>query len=355
MALPGPLPRDSPRRWPRLAARFEELHERYARLFWTLHSTWALLTGVAVLVLAHNRYGYVPWVVFFLALTWGSTLLFSRLAGTTPSAAMRLAQGFVSYLTRVMYQETLFFLIPFYFYSTTFPSLNSAYVVALAALAVLSCFDLVFDRLMRGSRAFALAFFAVVSFSALQFLFPLLFGLRVHLSSYLAAVLAVVAAVPLAFPWATLRRPLGLLAVGAAVLLALGFVRVLRPAVPPVPLRLIKVRFASTFDPRTLTAPEEYMDTMPLEAVRDHKLYVIATVFAPTELHTSINIRFLRDGKQLRTSRTVDLIVHSRGFRVFDALPASRHAFRPGRYAAEVWTADGQLVGRAIIDLVSRP
>jgi hypothetical protein len=353
MALLGSPLRSPNGRWRTVATRFERLHGRYRRLFWTLHSFWALLTGVAVLVLAHNRYGYVPWVVFFLALTWASTLFFSRLARSPSSAAMRFAQGFVSYLTRVMYQETLFFLIPFYFYSATFPSWNSAYVIVLAALAVLSCFDLVFDRLMRSSRPFALAFFTVVSFSALQFLFPLVFGLRVDVASYVAAALAVFAAVPLAFPLGAFRRPRGLLAVAGAVVLALAFVWASRPAIPPVPLRLVKVRFASEFDPSTLRAPEEYSGTMPLESLGGRRLYAIATVFAPTDLPTSISIRFLHDGKQVRASRTLDLVVHSRGFRVYDALRPGRHGFRAGRYVLEVWTADRQLVGRASIDLVS--
>ncbi len=86
------------REWTRAArerlASWRELHDRYARLLWGLYSAWALLSGIAVLVLAHNRYGFLRWVVLFLALTWGSML--------------------------VMYQETLFFLLPFYFYSTTF-------------------------------------------------------------------------------------------------------------------------------------------------------------------------------------------------------------------------------------------
>jgi Family of unknown function (DUF5924) len=153
---------------------WRELHERYARLLWALHSAWALVSGIAVLVLAHNRYGFLRWVVLFIALTWGSTLFFSRFAVAEGSQFLRFAQGVASYLTRVMYQETLFFLIPFYFYSATLRSWNFLYVLALAAFAVLSCFDMLFDRLLRERRWFAIGFFAFVSFSALQFFLPLL-------------------------------------------------------------------------------------------------------------------------------------------------------------------------------------
>src|ERR1044071_8868841 len=89
-----------------------------------------------------------------------------------------------------MYQETLFFLIPFYFYSATVRSRNFLYVVLLTALAVLSCFDMLFDRLLREPRWFSIGFFPFVSFSALQFFLPLLLRTRIEYGSYLGAVLS---------------------------------------------------------------------------------------------------------------------------------------------------------------------
>jgi hypothetical protein len=54
--------------------KWRELHDKYARLLWALHSIWALISGIAVLVLAHNRYGFLQWVVLFIALTWVSSV-----------------------------------------------------------------------------------------------------------------------------------------------------------------------------------------------------------------------------------------------------------------------------------------
>lgn len=57
------------------------LRARAAR-FWarhrTLHSVWALATGLVVILFARERYGFGPWVVLFLVLTWASTLFFGR-------------------------------------------------------------------------------------------------------------------------------------------------------------------------------------------------------------------------------------------------------------------------------------
>jgi len=328
------------------------LYGRWGRTFWVLHSIWALFVGGLVLVLAHNRYGYLPWVILFLALTWASTLFFSRLADLVASRAARVAQGVVSYLTRIMYQETLFFLLPFYFYSTTFPSWNSAYVVGLAALAVYSCFDIPFDRLLRTNRPFAMGFFAIVTFSALQFFLPLLLAVPVHLGAYLAAAVATLAAVPMSHPLRELRHPRTLLRVALAMVIAIAAVRLLRPAIPPVPLRLIKIRVAAEIDPRTITAATEYDRQIPRSALAGGRLHAIATVFAPSRLPASVTLRFVRDGKTLRTSRTVRLVAHARGFRVWDTMRAGPEGFPAGRYALEVWTGEGQLVGRTTVEVV---
>jgi hypothetical protein len=335
-----------------LSSRVESLHRRYARAFWIGHSAWALTTGVLVLVLAHNRYGFLPWVILFLGLTWVSTLLFSRFALRASSRAARLARGFVSYFTRIMYQETLFFLLPFYFYSTTFPSWNSAYVVVLAALATFSCVDIPFDLMLRTSRPFALGFFAIVTFSALQFFLPLVLAVPVQRGSYLAALLSTLAAVPLAYPLRELRHPSIVARAVVAVGVGLLAVRLLLPVIPPVPLRLAKVRFAAALDPRTIEAPMEYTHQIPRSVLSGGRLYAIVSVFAPSRLPATVTLRFVRDGKVLRTSRAVSLVAHARGFRVWDSMRPGAQGFVPGHYTLEVRTEGGQLVGRSSIEVV---
>ncbi|MGC8916049.1 MAG: DUF5924 family protein [Thermoanaerobaculum sp.] len=335
--------------WQRLQERFEGFYTRYGRVFWTLHSVWALLTGVLVLVLAHNRYGYIRWVVLFLALTWVSTLFFSRFSqrfAVSSHPTLRLAQGFVSYLTRVMYQETLFFLLPFYFYSTTFPSWNALYVLVLAGLAVFSCMDIPFDRVFRSSRFFAMGYFVLVTFSALNFFFPLLAKVRTHQGLYLAAGLSFLAALPLAVRLSDFRdwRKAG--AILLVLLLTMGLVRLARPLIPPVPLRLAKLRFTTQLDPRTLRSGEEFEREVPAEKLSGGKLYAVATVFSPVPLPTSLVIRWQDGSRTLRSSRAVEVIAHARGFRIWDVVNVQRVKLGPGRYRVEVWTAEGQLVGR---------
>jgi hypothetical protein len=325
----------------RLAA-WRATHDRVARLLWGLHSAWALLSGIAVLVLAHNRYGFLKWVVLFLALTWGSTLVFSYLGG--------IARTVVSYLTRVMYQETLFFLLPFYFYSTTFWSWNVLYLVLLVTLAVLSCFDLLFDRLLHEHRWFAVSFFAFVSFSALQFFLPLTLRWHIEYGLPLAGAISLLAAATLVQPWREWLRPRRLLTIALAFAAILGTLQFLKVLVPPVPLRVTSLRVSATLDPRTLATGRPFEADVPVDALTRHRLYAVATVFAARRIPAHVQMRFLLRGKVLRMSRNLDLTAKPDGFRMWDSvhLPPQHPE---GRYRIEVWSA-GQLLGARDVKVV---
>ena len=330
--------------------KWREFHDRYARLFWALHSAWALISGIAVLVLAHNRYGFLRWVVLFIALTWGSTLFFSRLAMPDGSRAMKFAQSVVSYLTRVMYQETLFFLIPFYFYSATFPSWNFLYVIALAAFAVLSCFDMLFDRLLREHRWFSTGFFAFVSFSALQFFLPLLLRTRIANSEYLAAAISFIAALALAGRMDDLRNKRRLIVIVVAFAAVVFGIPLFRPLLPPVPLRLTRLRFSGSLNPRTLNAPVDFDKEIPAAQLRRGRIYAVATVFSPQRIPATIQMRFLQNGKVLRASRTLDLTARPGGFRIWDSVKLPEPP-KSDTYRIEVWAA-GQLLGKRDVKVV---
>lgn len=327
---------------------WRELHDKYARLLWALHSAWALASGIAVLILAHNRYGFVRWVVLFLALTWGSTLFVSRVAASTK--LLRFAHGLASYLTRVMYQETLFFLLPFYFYSATVRSWNFLYVLALAGFAVLSCFDVLFDRLLREHRWFAIGFFAFVSFSALQFFLPLLLRTRIQYGAVLAAALSFVAAFALAQRWQALRDRRRLIVAAVVFIAVLIGVRVFSPLIPPVPLRLSRLRFSGALDPRTLSTTASFEKEIPLAELRRGRIYAVATVFSPERVPARMQMRFLQNGTVVRASRTLDLTVSQDSFRIWDSV---RVPHRPSAdpIRVELWT-EGQLLGKRDVRVV---
>jgi hypothetical protein len=312
--------------WFALRARTQALREKHERAFWIAHSLWALAQGVAVAVLAEERPDYGAWVFALLALVWLTTLFFCRsaLVAARP-ASFRV--GFASYATRVLYQQTLFFVLPFYVRSTTPSSLNLAFTLALGALAAFACLDLSFDRWLRRSPAFAAIFFFAVAYAALQLLLPLAARVpfaHAHPLAIGLALTASIASLGLARGPARGVRWLGALPV-AALAIALLAAPLL---IPPAPLRVA---------------------AFGVEA-RGDVLRATVHVAAPVPVPVGITLQWERGRERLRVSRGVAITAHEGGFRVWDELSRARLASAaPGADAGlhvDVLTETGQLVGR---------
>lgn len=332
---------------------FEEFSSRRRRLFWTLHSMWALATGLVVVVLAHERYSFVPWVFAMLALTWISTLFVSRPRGGA-SSLRRMGHGFISYLTRVMYQETLFFLLPFYVSSTPLlplPAASAAFLLILVVLAVLSCLDLPFDWLLQRSPLFALLFFSTVAFAALNLLLPVVLRVPLAKATAVAAWCAVASGLPLSLRGQRGQRGLGLRALLGSVVaasVAAGLIATSTLLIPPVPLRLKKVVFAQDVDRVSLRVRDELHGPIAAAELGDGRLAAMVTVFAPTRSVAEVRLEWERNGDQLRESRAVEIVGQEGGFRVWDALVFPDGKVQAGRYRLSVY-ADGRLLGRGEI------
>ena len=198
---------------------------------------------------------------------------------------------------------------------------------------------------VREHRWFAIGFFAFVSFSALQFFLPLLLRTRIEYSEILAAAIAFFAALALSQRWRDLRE-LRRLAAAALVFVAVMIgVRVLRPLLPPVPLRMTALRFSGELDHRTLSAPATFTNEIPQSALRRGRIYAVASVFSPERVPARVQMSFTQGGKVLRISRTVELTIRPEGFRVWDSVrpPQSGEPIH-----VELWTA-GQLIGKRTI------
>lgn len=307
--------------WFAVRSRAAGLRERHGRAFWIAHSLWALAQGAVVAVVAEERPDFAAWVLGLLALVWGSTLFFCR------SALVRgrpgsLRVGVASYATRVLYQQTLFFLLPFYVRSTTPASPNLAFTLALGALAVLACLDLHFDRWLRRSPTFAATYFFAVAYAALQLLLPLALRVPFALAQPTALGLALVAAVAsVGAPRGPERRArlagaLPVAALAAALAVAPRFV-------PPAPLRI-----------------SEFGVEERAESTR-----ATLRVAAPVPVPVRVTLRWRQHGELLRASRDVAITAHGRGFRVWDELARARIEAGGGDVRIELLTATGQLVG----------
>ncbi|MEK9501306.1 DUF5924 family protein [Gaopeijia maritima] len=339
---------------------------RHRTLFWMLHSVWALATGIVVVTLAQERYAFVPWVIGFLGVTWASTLFFGssaeheieeeaeqeaaerRATGAPPAPG--LAQEVTGYVTRSLYQETLFFLLPFYAYSTVVTSVNVLFIALLGGLAVLSCLDLVFDRWLRTKPVFAMIFFAIVAFAAVNLILPMLWAMPPRLATPIAGVVAVGSAVPLALRTGSVGRGAAL-RMAVAVLAILAVPLGLPSVVPPVPLRMQSAVFSNDIDRETLALGDSLSGGVDA-AVVGSRLVVLVEVFAPGSVPTTVRLQWTRDGEPVHQSREVEILAHEWRFRVWDAWPAPGGQVPPGHYVVTLRTGSGRIFG--VTDLTVR-
>ncbi|MGD8414672.1 MAG: DUF5924 family protein [Candidatus Latescibacterota bacterium] len=327
---------------------------RHRSLFWTLHSVWAFAAGVSVIVISHERYEFVPWAILFLLLTWLTTLYFGRTIGSSGTDEKKgppgLKKEVVSYLTRAMYQQTLFFLLPFYWYSTVVKSMNVVLLVVLAALAAFSCVELVFDRWLRTKPVFGLIFFATVAFAAINLLIPLLVPIDPAYATPMAAFVAIGSAIPLA-----MRSSIGgwmhrvRFGLACVILLVVGLG--LPELVPPVPLRLQKAVFTRGIDRETLVPADTLMSPVASQQV-GATLYVIVKVFAPSIVPTEAKLEWYRDGELFRESREVAITAHELGFRIWDGFRPRSGQVRSGRYEVVLRTGEGRVFGRTALEIL---
>ena len=340
---------------PSVRKRLRRYWVRHRTLFWTLHSLWALGVGIVVIFLARERYGFVPWVILFLALAWASTLFFGRrLAadrGRSATAEVpELRAEVTSYLTRAIYQETLFFLLPFYWYSTVVESPNIGFTALLIGLALFSCVDLVFDRWLRTLPLFGLVFFATVAFAAINLLLPMLMPLDPAIGTPLAAVVAVGSAIPLAMRdvIASRRQKVGLALLTVAFLaIAIGLPRL----VPPVPLRLQEAVFTTGIDESSM-APADTLGPSVESTELPGAILIVVEVFAPSNLPASVHLDWKRDDQVFRSSREIEITAHDLGFRVWDGFRPDSGLVPPGRYEVLLRTKGSRVFGMAGIDVL---
>lgn len=256
-----------------------------------------------------------------------------------------LAHEVTSYVTRVMYQETLFFLIPFYAYSTVLVSPNVGFVVLLAALAIFSCIDIPFDRWLRTKPVFGFTFFAIVAFAALNLLLPLTFRWSVRYATPLSSLMAIAIAAPLAIRSAGrgMHAKFKLAAAPLALLVATVGFPIL---VPPVPLRLLSATFASGIDRESLVLTDTLSQVTTPAAV-GATLVVLVYIFAPTDLPADVKLVWKRDGTVLRTSRDVEVVAHATGFRAWDSWRTPPNGAPVGNYQVVLETIGGRVIGEA--------
>lgn len=285
-----------------LKARLTALIQLISRLISRYPGTVALFgfgSGVASFVLVERQAGLAKVIAALMLVSWLWLMLETSLRRALERRfGWKVPPPLLRYVTQMVHQESLFFIIPFFFITTTWNSGQSVFTVLLGIAALVSLVDPLYYKWLAPRRWVYLAFHALTLFAVLLTALPIIFHLSTPQSYLWALGIAVALALPsLSGLFATWnwKSVLGMLVLAAAVGLA-GWMG--RTWVPPATLWLTDVAVTRTFD-NASRKPGDRLRQLTLAELHGNGLYAYTAINAPRGLKERIYHEWIHNGRQV--------------------------------------------------------
>ena len=322
----------------RLITRILELMKRYPGVI----ALGGFISGVCSFILVDRQQGMASWIAVIMLVSWLWLMLENSFTQLFTKVFKReIPEPLLRYATQMIHQESLFFVLPFFFVTTAWNSGQSVFTGLLGAAALVSIIDPLYYKWLAPKRSLFLALHTLTLFAALLTALPIILHLTTAESYKLALGVAMALSIPslaVSMPLRSLKGWAMLLGVTAAIGCAGWF---LRSWVPPATLWMTEVAISSQLQNRT---PGESLKQVSASQIRSAGLYAYTAIKAPRGLNERIYHVWQFNGKE------VDRIAldinggRKEGYRawthkqVFPANPV-------GRWQVRVLTEDGQVIG----------
>ncbi len=337
-----------------VAARLRRFLDDHGRKLWWLHSAYALALGTGVVAFARKGFDHARWLAVSLGLAWLLVVLLFRIRGLDGEARgagptdRRTRAGFyvMTYALKNLYQGMLFFLLPFYWKSTTMSAENGWFVVLLAACAVVSTVDIVFDRVLMRWRSLASLFHGIALFACLNLVIPALFPDTRTLWSLLAAAgIAVLSFWTLHVTVRQLKKRITIALFAISLVGGVGLAYAGRVAIPPVPMYVS----SAGVGPKQLPDGRLAMEVKTLHPSVIQELVAVTDVVVPGGKGDRLRHVWLHEGREVhRTTEETSRVDGPKGIVRLRSSLTGRDlpSALLGAWCVDVETDDGQLVGR---------
>lgn len=294
--------------------------------------------GMASFVLIQRQEWLAKPLAALVLLSWLVILLEKPLTrGRLPPQVLRFA-------VQAVHQETFFFVLPFFYATTSWDTPQAIFTVALGAAGLAALWDPLYHGAIAERRGLYLVFHGIASFVATLVALPIILHLNTGQSLGLAAVVMLLVAIPAAVQRADATRPLHWAAVlGGGVLLgALGAVS--RPWIPPATLW---VEGSMITDAVNIETREPGLQLVSVSTAHLHGdgVYAWTAIHAPRGLSERVYHRWLLDGQEVDSIALEISGGREQGYRAWSykkGFPADPR----GSWTVQVVTEGGRLIGQ---------
>ncbi|HTF86118.1 MAG TPA: DUF5924 family protein [Cellvibrio sp.] len=315
---------------------------------------FGFVSGVAsFLLVEREQEKFAQLVSGLMLLSWGWLALENLLQRSVSSwFGFKLPPPLLSFATQLVHQESLFFVVPFFFITTVWNGGQMVFTSLLIIAAFISIVDPIYYRWLAAKRWLYFIFHGVTLFAVLLTALPIIFQLPTPKSYLLSLGIAILLSLPgivRALPFNWWKR--SLLTIAGIVVVAVIGVSV-RAWIPPATLRLTEVAVTDRIDDRN-RSPENSLKVITVDQLRSG-LYAYTAIRAPRGLNERIYHVWRRNG------RTVDKIAldisggREAGYRAW----THKLNFPPypsGRWQIHVVTEANQVIGILRFRVVESP
>jgi hypothetical protein len=285
----------------------------------------------------------VGWIIGYVVVLWLLFAMLSQIRGALLARGRHLVVAAGDYTIQTLYHGLLLFVLPGYFASTTFDSVTVVFFAVLVVAALLTTVDPWYRAVVHPRPWLGLTFFGFSLFAGLNVALPLV-GVPPAGAVLASAALGALGLTPTFFqregswPAAALRG-------GTIAALAVALAWVMRPAIPPAPVSLVRPTLARA------VADLEPVDPVARITVDELRVWggliAFTPVAAPAALRQPIEHRWCHEGRVVSTMRLATPVQGGRpgGFRTYSRKTDFPHDAH-GRWTVDVVTASGQLIGR---------